>query len=128
MTSGLLDPNRNYEDLLRINYHLPKNIIDGVRYLGMRVVTFGTVLERSLRPKNNYVTSKLALSNYIEALDATYQTTSHLQLHTLFGKGQPNRFMFLGQILSALKKNKPFFMISERQLREYHHYDDEAGN
>ena len=34
--------------------------------------------------------------------------------------------MFLGQILSALKKNKPFFMISGRQLREYHHYDDEA--
>ena len=46
VTSGLLDPNLSYEDLLRINYHLPKNIIDGVRYLGMRVVTFGTILER----------------------------------------------------------------------------------
>ena len=34
--------------------------------------------------------------------------------------------MFLGQILSALKKNRPFFMVSGRQLREYHHYDDEA--
>ena len=126
VTSGLLDPNLNYEDLLRINYHLPKNIIDGVRYLGMRVVTFGTILERSLQPKNNYVASKSALSSYIASLDATCHTTNHLQLHTLFGTGQPNRFMFLGQILSALKKNKPFFVISGRQLREYHHYDDEA--
>ena len=126
VTSGLLDPNLNYEDLLRINYHLPKNIIDGVRHLGMRVVTFGTILERSLQPKNNYVASKSALSSYISSLDATCQTTNHFQLHTLFGLGQPNRFMFLGQILSALKKNRPFFMISGRQLREYHHYDDEA--
>ena len=126
VTSGLLDQNVHYDDLLRINYHLPKNIIDGVRLLDIRVVTFGTVLERSLQSKNKYVESKLALSNYIRSIDISSQATTHLQLHTLFGIGQPDEFMFLGQIQSALKKNKPFFMISGRQLREYHHCDDEA--
>jgi hypothetical protein len=43
VASGLLDPKLPQEDLLRVNYHLPKNLIDGPANLGIKIITFGTV-------------------------------------------------------------------------------------
>jgi nucleoside-diphosphate-sugar epimerase len=34
--------------------------------------------------------------------------------------------MFLGQMLASLRNNEPFRMTSGQQLREYHHFDDDA--
>jgi nucleoside-diphosphate-sugar epimerase len=51
---------------------------------------------------------------------------THLQLHTLYGAGQPDSFMFLGQILMSVRNNLPFKMTSGRQMREYHHLADEV--
>ena len=50
----------------------------------------------------------------------------HLQLHTLYGVGEPVPFMFLGQLCGALREGRPFEMSPGRQLREYHHVHDDV--
>ena len=126
VTSGVLDPNQGYEELQNVNYHLPKNIIDAACALGMRVVTFGTVMESLLPSPNLYVQSKLAIANYVRAKANKGADVAHIQLHTLYGGGSPSSFMFLGQILSAIQAKQQFKMTSGQQLREYHHFDDDA--
>lgn len=124
--SGLLDPTASAEDLLRVNYFLPKNIIDGVARHGIKVITFGTVMEGLLQTKNAYIQSKVRLSEYVQEAVGRGHAVTHLQLHTLFGLGQPISFMFLGQMMSAIRENQVFKMTSGRQLREYHHLLDEV--
>lgn len=126
VASGLLDPKLPDTDLQGVNYHLPKNVIDGVAGLGIRVLTFGTVMERLLRAQNPYIQSKAALGAHASAAAAGGGSVAHLQIHTLFGVGQPSPFMFLGQMLAALRDSTEFRMTSGRQLREYHHLEDEA--
>ncbi len=126
VASGLLDPNLPNDDLMRVNYHLPKNVIDGAAQLGIKVVTFGTVMETLLRVKNPYVQSKTALCAYVHEVSDLGWPILHLQIHTLFGVGLPSPFMFLGQILAAIRCNQLFRMTSGEQLREYHHLMDDA--
>lgn len=126
VASGLLDPRLSHEDLLKINYHLPKNLIDGATKLGIKVITFGTVMERLLQSKNPYVQTKTALGEYVRAVASASSPAVHLQIHTLYGVGQPSPFMFLGQMLTSIRNSAPFKMTSGRQLREYHHLADEA--
>jgi len=126
VTSGLLDPKLSEEDLLTVNYHLPKNLIDAVTKLGIKVITFGTVMEGFLKSKNPYIQSKTALGEYVRAVSNAKRQAIHLQIHTLYGLGQPSPFMFLGQMLTAIREDVPFQMTSGRQLREYHHLTDEA--
>lgn len=126
VASGLLDPALPHEQLLGVNYHLPRNVIEGAARLGAKVLTFGTVMESLLRSKNSYIQTKTALGEYVtEAAHAGLPVT-HLQIHTLFGTGLPSAFMFLGQMLLAIRENRQFKMTSGRQLREYHHLHDEA--
>jgi nucleoside-diphosphate-sugar epimerase len=127
VASGLLDPRLPKEDLYAINFLLPKNLIDGASKVGMKVITFGTVMENFIKSPNPYIQTKVALKDYIEniAVKEDKVQATHLQMHTLYGVGQPSSFMFLGQILHALKANEPFKMTSGRQLREYHHIEDE---
>lgn len=126
VASGLLDPTLPPDDLLGVNYHLPCNVIDAAAKLGARVFTFGTVMERLLTTKNAYVESKAMLGGHAAVAADAGVLVSHLQIHTLFGHGLPSAFMFLGQMLAALYEDRPFHMTSGRQLREYHHVDDEA--
>ncbi len=126
VASGLLDPKLSQEDLLRVNYHLPKNLIDGGAKLGIKIITFGTVMEGLSQSKNPYIQTKTALGEYISTAAATGSPVIHLQIHTLYGVGQPSPFMFLGQMLAAIRDNVQFKMTSGRQLREYHHLVDEA--
>lgn len=126
VASGLLDPRLPQKDLLRVNYHLPKNVMDGATKLGMKVITFGSAMEGLLQSKNPYVQSKTALGEYASAVAGESTRVIHLRIHTLYGRGQPDRFMFLGQMLTAIRANQPFKMTSGRQLREYHHLADEA--
>ena len=126
VASGLLDPKISCENLISVNYRLPKNIIDGATKLGLRVITFGTVMEGLLSSKNSYIQSKTLLNEYIQSLTTTNNPSVHIQLHTLYGLGEPSPFMFLGQILSALRNNMAFKMTSGCQLREYHHFLDDA--
>jgi len=124
VASGLLDPTLSRDELLFVNYYLPKNIIDAVSKIDAKVITFGTVLEGLLSTQNNYVQSKTFLNEYVKATADECNRVLHVQLHTLYGLGQPSPFMFLGQILSALREDAQFKMTSGRQLREYHHFLD----
>ncbi|MDC6380316.1 NAD-dependent epimerase/dehydratase family protein [Pseudomonas graminis] len=123
--SGLLDPRLSAEELLAVNYHLPRNVIGSLARSGIRVVTFGTAMEHTLT-SNSYVQSKLKLSEYVEDANADGALATHVRIHTLYGGGEPSPFMFIGQILTAIRTESPFAMTLGRQLREYHHVDDDA--
>ena len=126
VASGLLDPKLAPEELWNVNVALPRNIIDaGVRH-GVRVTTFGTVMESLLAAHNPYVRSKAALGDYVAERAAAGAAVSHVRVHTLYGGGAPSPFMFLGQMLAALEQGSPFKMTLGKQLREYHHVDDDA--
>lgn len=125
ITAGLLDPKLPADDHTKVNYLLPKNIIAGTSKLGVRVVTFGTIMEKVINNKNCYIQSKAALGEYVEARETDSQVM-HVRVHTLFGGGEPSRFMFLGQIYHALLNRTTFDMSPGNQLREYHHLDDEV--
>ncbi|MDK4743667.1 NAD-dependent epimerase/dehydratase family protein [Rhizobium sp. CNPSo 3464] len=126
VASGLLDPHASDTDLSRINYSLPVNIIENVTDLGIRVITFGTIMETLLSQGNAYVQSKVALSRYVSHAASNDRAVAHFRLHTLYGIGEPSPFMFLGQILNALRSRSPFEMTEGKQLREYHHFEDDA--
>lgn len=126
VVSGLLDPLAGEEEILKVNYHLPKNLIEGAATLGIRVVTFGTIMERLLSQGNRYVQSKVTLGRYVAETAEINQRVAHVRLHTLYGLGRPSSFMFLGQILHSLRTRSPFEMTLGEQLREYHHFDDDA--
>lgn len=127
VASGLLDPSLPPEELWRINLQLPRNVVEGVARLGVRTVTFGTVMEGLVKAKNPYIRSKAALGEYMAGVAAATGAALHLRVHTLYGGEGPSPFMFLGQMLDAIRSNRPFMMTAGRQLREYHHLEDEAG-
>jgi nucleoside-diphosphate-sugar epimerase len=126
VAAGLLDPRLDPQQLDAVNLDLPRNVIDGAIEQGLRVVTFGTVMERLLTQQNPYVHSKAALGAHVAALAAAGANVAHIQVHTLFGGGAPSSFMFLGLMAHALQTQTPLRMTQGRQLREYHHVDDEA--
>jgi nucleoside-diphosphate-sugar epimerase len=123
--SGLLDPRLSDEALLAVNYHLPRTVIEGVEGLGTKVVTFGTAMEHGLTD-NRYVKSKVRLGEFVEQANAAGARATHVRIHTQYGEGEPSSFMFLGQILTALRSDTAFAMTLGKQLREYHHVEDDA--
>ena len=126
VTSGLLDPAASADALHAVNVALPRNVLDAAARLGLRTMTFGTILE-ALPTGNPYVRSKIELGEHVARRVADGAAATHVRLHTLFGGGPPHRFMFLGQMLDALRARRPFEMTAGRQLREYHHVDDDAS-
>lgn len=126
VTAGILDPRISQEEHLKVNYLLPRHLIEGATKVGLRVVTFGTVMERLIANKNPYIYSKAMLGNYVSDFSAAEKLAVHLRVHTLYGIGQPSPFMFLGQIYHALRNQVVFEMSPGNQLREYHHIDDEV--
>jgi nucleoside-diphosphate-sugar epimerase len=127
VTAGLLDPKLAPEQHERVNLDLPRRIIEAAAPLGIRVVTFGTVMEALLAQQNPYVRSKAALGRLVEQQAAAGADVCHIRVHTLFGGGAPSPFMLLGLMLAALRAGATFKMTSGKQLREYHDVDDEAA-
>ena len=126
VASGLLDPAASPDALHAVNVVLPRNVLAAGERLGLRTMTFGTILE-ALPTANPYVRSKIALGEHVAARAAAGAQATHVRLHTLFGGGAPHPFMFLGQLRDALRAGRPFEMTAGRQLREYHHVDDDAA-
>lgn len=127
IAAGLTDPRRSLEDHIQVNLVLAQNVIEGASRRGIRVVTFGTIMEEIVGPdsQNPYFDSKRRLNNYI--LEASHEAAVlHIRIHTLYGGGAPNPFMFLGQLLDAIRRHETFRMSTGAQLREYHHVDDEV--
>ncbi|WJV63233.1 NAD-dependent epimerase/dehydratase family protein [Pectobacteriaceae bacterium CE70] len=126
IASGLLDPKLSQEALLKVNYLLPKNIIEATSHLGLKVVTFGTIMEELISTDNAYVNSKAMLGSFISNLSGINKNILHIRMHTLYGVGLPSPFMFLGQLYDALQNKSIFEMSPGNQLREYHHIDDDV--
>lgn len=127
VTAGVLDPRAADADLAAVNLALPRNIIDGAAPLGIAVRTFGTIMETLLSGHNPYIRSKTALGQHVAERAAAGLPVAHVRLHTQYGGGAPSPFMFLGQIAAALRTATPFRMTAGKQLREYHHVDDDAA-
>jgi len=126
IVAGVLDPLESEELHELVNFVLPKNIINGTLKHGLKVVTFGTIMDQFVDDKstNPYFKSKKKLSTFIDQ----YHNKNYLlniKLHTLFGGGPPNKHMFLGEVLHSISTNTLFKMTSGNQLREYHFIDDE---
>lgn len=129
VAAGLIDPNRSGDEHQRVNYLLARNVIEGATKLGFKVVTFGTVMEAAVgkRTTNPYFLSKIKLGNFVDDFTGNSDLVLHVRIHTIFGGGLPDRFMFLGQILHSLVTHSEFKMSPGTQLREYHHLDDEVA-
>jgi nucleoside-diphosphate-sugar epimerase len=127
VAAGVLDPALPALDHQRINVDLPIQIMEGALKVGLRVATFGTVMERLASHPNAYVASKAALGQQVAERSARGDQVTHLQVHTLYGGGEPAPFMFLGQLCQALRAHQPFEMSPGRQLREYHHVEDDVA-
>lgn len=128
MATGIIDPRSSHEDHYRVNYLLARNIVEGATKLGFRVVTFGTVMEEivSKKTENPYFASKIRIGDFVREYSGKSNLALHIRLHTLFGGGLPDSFMFLGQIFKSLVSRSEFKMSSGEQLREYHHLEDEV--
>lgn len=124
ITSGILNSNQKEEMINAVNFHLPWNIISALKNMDIQIITFGTILEKMRLTDNNYVRSKIELSDRISTLDVGLARISHFRLHTLYGYDAPSPFMFLGQIFDSIKSKSEFKMSSGFQIREYHHFDD----
>lgn len=129
VAAGLIDPRRHIEEHHAVNVTLPRNVIEGATQSGVRVVTFGTVMERLMPPDtaNPYFNSKLAFADYADQLASRSSLHLHVRLHTIYGGMPPAPHMFLGLLLKAIEEGQRFAMTSGDQLREYHHVDDDVA-
>lgn len=125
---GIIDPRRPAEEHIRVNYLLARNVVAGATRLGFRVLSFGTVMENLVGENTNssYFLSKKKLGQFVDNFVSQSSLALHVRIHTLFGGGAPNEFMFLGQMLRSLMNREEFKMSPGTQLREYHHVDDEV--
>jgi nucleoside-diphosphate-sugar epimerase len=121
--SGIMDPSEDKELINKVNFQLPKNIIKACEGTTSKIVTFGSVMEDLSPEVNHYIASKNKLSEFI---NSTSVDVLSVKIHTLYGGGAPNTYMFLGQLLDSIINKTEFKMSSGNQLREYHHVDDDS--
>lgn len=128
IAAGVIDPAASPLEHDRVNRLLPQQVILAAASLNIRVITFGTMMEAIALDmgRTGYVASKAALARFVEEQSRTHGYSLHLRVHTLYGGGPPDPFMFTGQMLTALREGTPFLMSPGAQLREYHHVEDEA--
>jgi nucleoside-diphosphate-sugar epimerase len=128
VATGITDPSRSQEEHHSVNYVLARNVVEGAYECGLRIMTFGTVMETIAgeRSENPYFASKVRLGNFVGEFSAKYGDALHVRTHTLFGGRLPEDFMFLGQMRNAITRGVRFDMSDGLQLREYHHIDDEV--
>ena len=123
---GITDPKAPIEELELINSILPTRILSTINSLGMKLITFGTILEKNttLGSVNSYVRTKQDFFNLIREAPPT-KNHLHLQLHTIYGGIRSHKHMFIEQIFISLSNRTEFEMSSGFQVREYHHIEDE---
>ena len=120
VAAGAIDNNFSKSYLERLNFNLPRNLLElGLRF-GFKTVTFGSIHEYT-NINSNYMQSKrkfrdLLLSNQ----DFNFL---HFQLNTLFSRGRVSSSSFLGQLKYSITEKVPFRMSSGHQLRQFHETD-----
>jgi len=125
--AGLINPTSNFSRLMSVNFHLPKNLYTYATRHGIKLVTFGSVVENleCLSRSNPYLLTKRMYFEYLLSKELLSESSLHIQIHTWYGVASYRSHMFLGQMLSALEKKLEFQMSNGLQLREYHHIDDD---
>lgn len=125
IAAGIIDPEVPALIHEQVNFHLPRHILSAAEPRGIRVITFGTMMEVISEAKqvSAYIASKCALAQHVQ--DGSLNAL-HVRVNTLYGGGAPTPRMFTGQMVAALATRSPFRMSPGNQLREYHHVDDEA--
>jgi nucleoside-diphosphate-sugar epimerase len=125
---GLTDPKTPIDQLNRVNFVFPQELLNVVNDLGLKLITFGTILEKhaDLTRGNSYVKTKNDFLNHIQESSRT-KSHLHIQLHTIYGAKRSHNHMFVEQIFRALSQKNYFEMSSGLQVREYHHIDDEIN-
>jgi dTDP-4-dehydrorhamnose reductase len=125
--AGEIDSNSSFENLCNVNFHLPRNLETFSQNLGIKLVTFGTIMENltELSNSNPYLLSKRRYFEYVTEQLEYNSNSMHLQIHTWYGVANPHKKMFLSQMLQALKERKTFHMSRGNQLREYHDIQDD---
>jgi hypothetical protein len=96
---GITDPNAPIEQLELLNTILPTKIMNIVDNLGLKLITFGTILERdvNLALGNSYVRTKRDFLNRFQQTPER-KNHLHLQLHTIYGGERSQSYMFIDQI------------------------------
>ena len=123
---GILSSKSKISELERVNVQIPKLIADSIKGTDSRIVTFGSIMEKDQRicSSNPYIHTKKKLSEYLQS-NLQEDEFLHLRLHTLYGGKKLNSEMFLGQLFISIKNGTEFLMSSGRQIREYHHIEDD---
>jgi len=119
---GETNPSADPNVLNRVNFELPRKILEACVGLPIQIVTFGSVHELT-GISNPYMDSKKKLFSFFEKNSDTFQWI-HFQLHTLYSEGEPHPHMLLGQILSSIRSKQQLRMTSGLQVRQYHHVED----
>ena len=126
--AGIIDPTKSTLDLNKVNFQLPRNLLEATNHLEIPLYTFGSIMERdeTCRVSNNYLYSKRKFKSYIDSLDKAKKAFHlHFLVHTWYGVEKIPKHMFLGQIIKSLIEKKKFSMSSGTQMREYHHIEDD---
>jgi len=125
VASGLVNPSLSSSVLFKANFELPKNIIQAAHKLNIKTHTFGTIQEY-FTTDNPYLSSKRRLATFLEENNFGLKNC-HYRLHTLYGGTNPKEFMFLSKLSKSIQRQEPFLMSSGRQLREFHHVEDDVA-
>ena len=82
VASGIIDPNQTQGEHSQVNFSLAKNVIEGATKLGLRVVTFGTVMEKVVGDKsiNPYFSSKIRLGRFVEDFSIKSELVLHIRI------------------------------------------------
>lgn len=125
---GLTDPKTTFDQMNRLNFVLPKQLLSIINELELNLITFGTILEKNifLTEGNNYMKIKNDFFNYIQESPPS-KSHLHIQLHTIYGGERSHKHMLIDQIFNALAHKNQFEMSSGLQVREYHHIEDEMN-
>ena len=126
--AGIIDPSKSLPDLYKVNFQLPRNLLEATNNQEIPLYTFGSIMERdqTCRVSNNYLISKRKFKSYVDDLDKAKKSFHlHFLVHTWYGVEKLPKHMFLGQIVQSLIERKNFTMSSGTQMREYHHIEDD---
>ena len=128
-SAGQTNPHSHPDLLLAANFNLPKNLFQFSEAVGIKLITFGTIFEniKELGNSNEYLKSKYKFYEYIQDKAHIQSQILHIQAHTWYGGHSLHDHMFLGQAFNSIKRGINFEMTSGRQLREFHHIDDDMN-
>lgn len=107
----------NPDELLEINFHLPKRIIKTVQKYKTKTIFFGSFFEKGNNSyMKNYVDSKIKLSNYIKNLND--KNIYHLRLEHIYGKyDKLNKF--IPSIIKKIKTRNKITLNSPNNIRDF---------